>query len=90
MAKREKTWSLKEIDRSLDAQKGTAFRAFKQLQNGFDEGRDFYYLSRTQDAEEIEALRESGRVYQTTINALLFTQAGYDALIDFLEDDPER
>lgn len=90
MAKREKTWSLKEIDRILEAQKGTAFRAFKQLQDGFDEGRDFYYLSRTQDADEIEALRESGRIYATTINALLFTQAGYDALVDFLQDASEH
>lgn len=87
MANSEKTWSLKEIDLSLGAPKGTTFRAFKQLQDGFDEGHDFYYLSNDQDGDEIERLRQSERVYATTINALLFTQAGYDALIDFLKDD---
>jgi len=87
MAQRENTWSLKEIDQLLGVQKGTTFRAFKQLQDGFDEGHDFYYLSSSQDAAEIERLRQSGRIYATTINALLFTQVGYEALIDFLKDD---
>lgn len=87
MRKREKTWSLKEIDESRDAAKGTAFRAFKQLLEGFDEGHDFYYLSAHQDSKEIEALRASGRIYQTTINAVLFTQAGYEALTDYLDDE---
>lgn len=86
MRKREKTWSLKEIDESRDAPKGTAFRAFKQLLEGFDEGHDFYYLSAHQDNDEIEALRASGRIYQTTINAVLFTEAGYGALIEYLDD----
>lgn len=85
MNKREKTWTLKEIDQSRDVPKGTTFRAFKQLLEGFDEGHDFYYLSASQDAEEIEALRLSGRVYQTTVNALLFTEPGHEALIDFLD-----
>lgn len=87
MSKREKTWSLKEIDQSRGDPKGTAFRAFKQLMEGFDEGRDFYYLSAAQDNDEIEALRRSGRIYETTINALLFTEAGYETLIEFLDDD---
>lgn len=86
MRSREKTWSLKEIDEIRGAPKGTAFRAFKQLLNGFDEGHDFYYLSANHDAEEIEQLRSSGRIYQTTINAVLFSEVGYEALIDFLED----
>lgn len=87
MIKREQTWSLKEIDESRGARKGTAFLAFKQLLEGFDEGQDFYYLSAHQDSAEIEALRASGRIYATTVNAVLFTRAGYDALIDYLDDD---
>lgn len=87
MSKREKTWSLKEIDGCFDAPKGTAFRAFKQLQEGLDEGHDFYYLSSADDAEEIETLRASGRIYATTVNALLFTEIGYEALVDFLQDE---
>lgn len=87
MANLDKTWSLKEIDRSLEVQKGTTFRAFKQLQDGFAEGQDFYYLSGSEDADEIDELRASGRVYASTINAVLFTQAGYEALIDFMRED---
>lgn len=86
MAQREITWSLKEIDQYFDVPKGTAFRAFKQLKEGFDEGDDFYYLNGTDDAAEIEELRQSGRIYETTINTLLFTQVGYAAIADFLED----
>lgn len=86
MPNSDTTWSLKEIDHSLDVPKGTTFRAFKQLQDGFAEGQDFYYLSSTHDTEEIEELRAAGRIYATTINAVLFTQAGYEALIDFLQD----
>jgi len=89
MPKRQKSWTLKEIDQELNAPKGTTFRAFKQLQDGFDEGHDFYYLDgrNEQDAAEIEDLRQAERVYASTINALLFTQAGYEALVDFLRDD---
>lgn len=87
MTKREKTWSLKEIDQSLEVPKGTAFRAFKQLLEGFDEGHDFYYLRASEDGPEIEALRGSGRIYATTINALLFTHDGYEALVDYMRDE---
>ena len=41
MAKTQKTWSLKEIDQARGDNKGTAFLAFKQLKDSFDEGRDF-------------------------------------------------
>lgn len=85
MGKREKTWSLKEIDQNRGAPKGTAFMAFKQVRDGFDEGHDFYYLSASQDADEIEGLRRNGRVYESTVNAILFTEAGYNALLDYLD-----
>lgn len=86
MAKSEKTWSLKEMDQERGSTKGTAFRAFKQLKEGFDEGRDFYYLSASEDGAEIEALRTAGRIYQSSINAVLLTEAGYTAVADYLDD----
>ncbi len=86
MAKREKTWSLKEIDQGRSDVKGTAFLAFKQLQNALDEGHDFYYLSAAEDADEIDGLRRTGRIYEGTVNAVLFTEAGYNALLDYLDD----
>lgn len=86
MPKREKTWSLKEVDEARGTTKGTAFLAFKQLRDGFDEGRDFYYLNGEQDAAEIEALRMQGRVYANSVNAVLLTESGYTAVMDYLDD----
>lgn len=86
MAKHEITWSLKEIDEQRGATKGTAFRAFKQLEQGFDEGRDFYYLHHQDDAAELETLRSRGRVYPSTVNTVLLTESGHAALMDYLDD----
>lgn len=85
MAKPETTWSLKEIDQAREARKGTAFLAFKQLKESFDEGRDFYYLSAQQDGREIEQLRSTGRIYETTVNAILLTDDGYRSVQDYLD-----
>lgn len=85
MSKREKTWSLKEIDEARGAAKGTAFLAFKQLRDGFDEGRDFYYLNGDQDDAEIETLRVQGRVYANSVNAVLLTETGYNAVMEYLD-----
>ncbi len=85
MAKRDKTWSLKEIDQARGNAKGCAFLAFKQLKDSFDEGRDYFYLSANADAREIEKLRAAGRIYATTVNAILLTEAGYTAISDYLD-----
>ena len=85
MAKTEKTWSLKEIDQQRGDKKGTAFLAFKQLKDSFDEGRDYYYLSASQDAREIEQLRSAGRIYESTVNAIILTEGGYSAVLDYLD-----
>ncbi|HET7312866.1 hypothetical protein [Salinisphaera sp.] len=85
MAKSEKTWSLKEIDQERESTKGTAFLAFKQLKEGFDEGRDFYYLCASEDGAEIDKLRAAGRIYETTVNAILLTEAGYSAVTNYLD-----
>lgn len=85
MGKRATTWSLKEIDETRGTVKGTAFRAFKQLEQAFDEGRDFYYLSNEQDAAEIETLRMQRRIYGSTINAVLLTETGYAAVMEYLD-----
>lgn len=85
MAKTEKTWSFKEVDQAHGARKGEAFLAFKQLKESFDEGRDFYYLSASQDGCEIEQLRRAGRIYETTVNAVLLTEGGYQSVLDYLD-----
>mgnify|MGYP001390203223 FL=1 len=85
MAKTEKTWSLKEIDQQRGDKKGTAFLAYKQLKDSFDEGRDYYYLSASQDGREIEQLRQAERIYESTVNAILLTEGGYSAVLDYLD-----
>ena len=85
MAKTEKTWSLKEIDQQRGDKKGTAFLAFKQLKDSFDEGRDYYYLSASQDGREIEQLRQAERIYESTVNAILLTEGGDSAVLDYLD-----
>lgn len=86
MAKREKTWSLKEIDEARGAARGTAFMAFKQLRDGFDEGRDYYSLNGDQDGAEIETLRRRGRLYANNVSAVLLTESGYSAVMEYLDD----
>ena len=78
MKKQEKTWTLKEVDSARGASKG--------LRDGFDEGRDFYYLNGEQDAAEVETLRVNHRLYDGSINAILLTESGYTAVMDFLDD----
>ncbi|MAA73688.1 MAG: hypothetical protein CMN28_03165 [Salinisphaeraceae bacterium] len=86
MSKQENLWSLKEADQAHGAAKGAAFRAFKQLKDGLDEGRDYFYLRAGQDDSEIETLKNRGRIYENSVNAILLTDTGYAALMDFLED----
>ncbi len=86
MSKHEKTWSLKEVDAARGTAKGTTFKAFKQLSEGFDEGRDFYYLSGELDSSEIETLRSQCRLYDSSVNAILLTETGYTAVMEYLDD----
>lgn len=86
MSKNEKTWSMKEADTARGAAKGTTFKAFKQLNEGFDEGRDYYYLSGDQDSSEIETLRLQGRIYDGSVNAILLSETGYAAVMEYLDD----
>ena len=85
MPNHTETWTLKEIDQSRDDPKGTAFRAFKQLKDSFTEGRDFFYLSASEDADNIEKLRSSGRIYASTIHGLLFPETSYQAILKHLD-----
>jgi len=86
MGRKHKTWSLKEVDEARGATRGTAYQAFQQLREGFDEGRDYFYLRNDQDDMELNALRVGGRIYEGSINAVLLTESGYTALMDYLDD----
>ena len=82
------TRTLKEIDQECGATKGTAFLAFKKLKPSLQEGRDFYCISQQEQPEALEQLRQSGRVYGSTLNALLFFDSGYQAIMGLLNSKP--
>lgn len=84
--KKQDTYSLKEIDEARGVAKGTAFSAFKQIREALVEGRDFIYLSHESDAAEIEDLRRSGRIYESSMNAVLLTTEGRAAVAELLDD----
>ena len=55
--------TLKELDAAAGRPKGSAFRAFKQLEPALREGAQFRVLRPGGDDAEIDALRAAGRVY---------------------------
>jgi hypothetical protein len=71
--------TFKEIDTLHQRPKGVAFRAFKQQQN-LVEGEHYYYLPAATHAADIESLRRAGRIYGSTVNVVLLTEAGYALL----------
>ena len=76
--------TLKEIDEACALPKGSAFRAFKRLLPELREGGDFLWLEAGVHAPEIAALKRDGRLYPTTVNALLFTAQGRSRLLSVL------
>lgn len=78
--------SFKEIDQLYGSPKGTAFRAFKRLESRLSEGEHFHYLDARTRRDEIDALRRTGRIYPTTVNAVLLTEAGYELIKKALEE----
>lgn len=77
--------SFKEIDQLHNCPKGTAFRAFKRQREQLREGEHFYYLGMQTHQAEIETLRRQGRIYASTVNAVLLTDAGYALLRESLQ-----
>lgn len=85
------TWTLKEIDDALGMVKGSAFRAFKRLGDALVENRDYRHLSAMEHAAAIQALKDAGRLYPSSRNALLFLEPGRAAILAWLgrhADDP--
>lgn len=80
----EGTWSFKEIDARHGCTKGTAFRAFKRVRAQLEEGADFHYLEAAANAERIAELKRSGRLYASTVNAVLLSESGYARLKPYL------
>jgi hypothetical protein len=65
--------TLREIDQQAIQPKGAAFRAFKQMEAQLRENQDYLLLRADQDSARIEALRQAGRIYQSSRNVLLLS-----------------
>jgi len=81
-------WTFKDIDTHHGCGKGTAFRAFKGLLAELREGEDFHYLGADDHGAQIQRLRAAGRLYASTVNAVLLTPAGYRRLAGRLPSPP--
>ncbi|OOG22937.1 hypothetical protein B1C78_13210 [Thioalkalivibrio denitrificans] len=66
--------TVREIDEAGGQPKGSAFRCFKRLAGNLVEGRDFVVLDAARDAERIRRLKQEGRLYESTVNALMLSQ----------------
>ncbi|NJN48469.1 MAG: hypothetical protein HC808_20635 [Candidatus Competibacteraceae bacterium] len=77
--------TFKEIDSLHHRPKGTAFRVFKRLAEQLREDEHYLYLPADSRRAEIEALRQLGRIYPSTINVVLLTEVGYQLLKQRLE-----
>lgn len=63
--------TLRELDQSLGLPKGSAFRAFKQLQ--LMEMHDYWVLEATADATAIAELGATQRIYASSINVVVLS-----------------
>lgn len=91
MSANERNWTLKEIDTELGLPKGAAMHAFKQLGQALVEDRDYLYTSGHTRPALIDALKDEGRLYRSSLHALQFLASGHAMITDWLRthaDDP--
>jgi hypothetical protein len=67
--------TVRELDRRAGRPKGTAFRAFRQLEPQLREGEHFCVLQPERDAAQIDALRAGGRIYPSSRTVVLLAPA---------------
>lgn len=72
--------SLKELDQTWRAPKGTGFRAFKHALPFLVANHDFIWLDAKRQHAEIENLRASGRIYAGSVNVVLLSDTGLQKL----------
>ncbi|EIT70272.1 MULTISPECIES: hypothetical protein [Hydrocarboniphaga] len=73
--------SLRELDESLQHPKGSAFRAFRRLENHWQETSDFIVLHHERDRALIDILRQQQRIYASTVNLVMLSPELADAVI---------
>ncbi|AXQ29185.1 hypothetical protein D0B54_11015 [Solimonas sp. K1W22B-7] len=83
--------TFRELDERAGLPKGSAFRAFKRLEPGLHQGRDYCLLrAGSGDEAKIEALRGENRVYRNSINIVLVDDALAERLLKHLSGTLEQ
>ena len=65
--------TFRELDLRNSWTKGVAFRRFKAALPVLVEGKDFQRFDANTDRAQIEDLRNSGRIYASTVHAVLLS-----------------
>ena len=73
--------TFKQIDEMVGRPKGAAFRAFKRTQHRLIEGEHFYCVDARVDADAVSQLRQAGKIYTSTVNAVFITESGLPLLL---------
>lgn len=76
----QQTLSLRQLDELNGVAKGTSFRHFKACAAELVEGRDYFHLDATTEAETIGRLKAEGLVYAGSNHLLLLTRSGYERI----------
>lgn len=82
--------SFRELDEAAGLPKGAAFRAFKRLEPGLQEGRDFLLLLPGRDDAGIGELHAQDRVYRNSVNIVLVDDALAERLLKHLSGTLEQ
>jgi hypothetical protein len=82
-------FSLREIDQRAGTFKGAAFRRFKGLEAGLQQMVVETLAQAERDREVIDRLRESGRIYASSINVVLLSPETAQRLLDALAPAPQ-
>lgn len=77
--------SFRELDERSGRIKGSAFRIFKRLEAELLEGQDFRLLRQGADDAEINALRQQNRIYRSSVNIVLLSEAAASRVLKTLQ-----
>lgn len=77
--------SFRELDERSGRIKGSAFRAFKRIEAELREGPDFRLLRQGENDAEIAALRLQNRIYRSSFNIVLLSEAAASRVLKTLQ-----
>jgi hypothetical protein len=81
------TLTLRQLDEWNALPKGTVFRHFKAALGELLEGKDFFRIDGHIEREWVDDLRLQGRLYPSSVHAILLTGSGYQQLIRLNRSD---